>query len=146
VRGFRTCFSELAILLVLLTALLLLAGLLLPTLLLLLAGFLLATLLLAALLLLAGLLVWILVHRIFLSHIWFATSIARFPWQESIRGQCIRSNAHIEAMCLELVRMFRVPLQIRRIDDGTLHASVVAWGADSNSGADLALRRPSLDA
>ena len=108
-RGFRTCFSELAILLVLLTALLLLAGLLLPTLLLL-AGFLLATLLLAALLLLAGLLVWILVHRIFLSHIWFATSIARFPWQESIRGQCIRSKIHIEAMCLELVWTRRVPL------------------------------------
>src|SRR6476620_8522380 len=34
---------------------------------------------------------------------WFATSIARFPWQESIRGQCIRSKIHIEAMCLELV-------------------------------------------
>jgi hypothetical protein len=68
VRGFRTCFSELAILLVLLTTLLLLAGLLLPTLLLL-AGLLLATLLLATLLLLARLLVWILVHRIFLLHI-----------------------------------------------------------------------------
>ena len=34
---------------------------------------------------------------------WFATSITRFPWQESIRGQCIRSKIHIEAMCLELV-------------------------------------------
>jgi hypothetical protein len=74
VRGFRTCFSELAVLLVLLTALLLLTGLLLATLLLLaglllatlllLAGLLLATLLLATLLLLAGLLVGILVHRI----------------------------------------------------------------------------------
>ena len=79
VRGFRTCFSELAVLLVLLTALLLLTGLLLATLLLLaglllatllllagllLATLLLATLLLATLLLLAGLLVGILVHRI----------------------------------------------------------------------------------
>ena len=62
------CLCELAILLVLLTALLLLTGLLLATLLLL-AGFFLAALLLATLLLLAGLLVWILVHRIFLSHI-----------------------------------------------------------------------------
>src|SRR6185436_17695050 len=25
---------------------------------------------------------------------WFATSIARFPWRESIRGQCIRSTIH----------------------------------------------------
>ena len=41
---------------------------------------------------------------------WFATSIARFPWQESIRGQCIRSKIHIEAMCLELVWTGRVPL------------------------------------
>ena len=41
---------------------------------------------------------------------WFATSIARFPWQESIRGQCIRSKIHIEAMCLELVWTRRVPL------------------------------------
>jgi hypothetical protein len=40
---------------------------------------------------------------------WFATSIARFPWQESIRGQCIRSRSHIEAMFLELVPTFRVP-------------------------------------
>ena len=73
VRGFRTCFSELAVLLVLLAALLpallLLTGLLLATLLLL-AGLLLATLLLATLLLLAGLLVRILIHRFFLSKHW----------------------------------------------------------------------------
>ena len=70
VRGFRTCFSELAVLLVLLAALLpallLLAGLLAT--LLLLTGLLLAALL-ATLLLLAGFLVWILVHRSFLSNI-----------------------------------------------------------------------------
>jgi hypothetical protein len=41
---------------------------------------------------------------------WFATSIARFPWQASIRGQCIRSRIHIEAMYLELALTFRVPL------------------------------------
>ncbi|MFY9687877.1 MAG: hypothetical protein WAJ88_18930 [Pseudolabrys sp.] len=72
VRGFRTCFSELAVLLVLLAALLpallLLTGLL-PALLLL-TGLLLATLLLTALLLLAGLLVRILIHRFFLSKHW----------------------------------------------------------------------------
>jgi hypothetical protein len=65
VRGFRTCFSELAVLLVLLAALLLLTRLLLAALLLL-TGLLLATLL-ATLLLLAGFLVWILIHRSFLS-------------------------------------------------------------------------------
>lgn len=105
VRGFRTYLSgigDLLLALLLLTRLLLAALLLLATLtrlrlaaLLLLTGLLLAALL-ATLLLLAGLLVWILQY-------WFATSIARFPWQESIRGQCIRSKIHIEAMCLELV-------------------------------------------
>lgn len=91
----------------LLATLLLLTGLRLPALLLL------TTLLLTTLL--ARLLVWILIHSSFLSKFfplqyWFATSIARFPWQESIRGQCIRSRIHIEAMCLELVPTFRVPL------------------------------------
>ncbi|MGB8639333.1 MAG: hypothetical protein WCD30_14535, partial [Pseudolabrys sp.] len=78
VRGFRTYLSgigDLLLALLLLTRLLLAALLLLATLtrlrlaaLLLLTGFLLAALL-ATLLLLAGLLVWILIHRSFLSNI-----------------------------------------------------------------------------
>ena len=75
---------------------------------------------------------------------WFATSIARFPWQESIRGQSIRSKIHIEAICLELVSACRVPFATRRTDDGTLHASLVAWGANSDSCSDLAFRWPAL--
>ena len=112
VRGFRTYLSgigDLLLALLLLTRLLLAALLLLATLtrlrlaaLLLLTGLLLAALL-ATLLLLAGLLVWILNSSFFPLQYWFATSIARFPWQELIRGQCIRSKIHIEAMCLELV-------------------------------------------
>jgi len=66
--GLPNLLDELAVLLVLLAALLLLTGLRLAALLLL-TGLLLATLLLATLLLLAGLLVWILIHRSFLSNI-----------------------------------------------------------------------------
>jgi hypothetical protein len=92
--------GDLLLALLLLTRLLLAALLLLTTLtrLLLAALLLLTRLLLAALLatllLLAGLLVWILIHRSSSPIYWFATSIARSPWQESIRGQCIRSTIH----------------------------------------------------
>jgi hypothetical protein len=74
--------------------LLLLAGLLLAALLLL-ARLLLAALLLATLLLLTGLLIWILIHVFLSTLIGDATSIARFPWQESIRGLYICSRVHI---------------------------------------------------
>jgi hypothetical protein len=98
-------FGDLLLALLLLTRLLLAALLLLATL----TWLRLATLLLTTLLLLAGLLVRILIHSFPLKRC-FATSIARFPWRESIRGQCIRSKIHIEAMCLELVPARRVPL------------------------------------
>ena len=57
-----------------------------------------------------------------------------------------RSRIHIEAMCPELVPACRVPIATRRADDGTLLASVAAWGTNSDSGADLAFRWPSLGA
>ena len=41
---------------------------------------------------------------------------------------------------------FEFPSATRRTDDGTLYASVVAWGADSDSGAHLAFWWSSLGA
>lgn len=41
---------------------------------------------------------------------------------------------------------FEFPSATRRTDDGTLYASVAAWGADSDSGAHLAFWWSSLDA
>jgi hypothetical protein len=81
--------------------LLLLTRLLLATLLLLtaLTGLRLAALLLLTTLLttlLTRLLVWILVHRSFLSNIGSPLRSLVFPWQESIRGSCIRSKILIE--------------------------------------------------
>jgi hypothetical protein len=71
-----------------LAALLLLAGLLL-------SAALLATLLLTALLLLARLLVWILIHCTFLSNIGEKRQkSAGAPWQETMRGNRIRSRSN----------------------------------------------------
>ena len=111
VRGFRTYLSGMGDLLLalLLTRLLLAALLLLATL----TRLRLATLLLLTTLLLTRFLIWILIHSLYpftRCFRCFATSIARFPWRESIHGQCIRSKIHIEAMCLELVPACRVPL------------------------------------
>ena len=112
VRGFRTYLSgigDLLLALLLLTRLLLAALLLLATLswlrlaaLLLLTGILLAALL-ATLLLLAGLLVWILIHRSFLSNIGSPLRSLVFHGKSQSAANCIRSKIHIEAMCLELV-------------------------------------------
>jgi hypothetical protein len=154
VRGFRTYSSGIGYLLLalllltrlLLAALLLLTRLLLAALLLL-TGLLLAALL-ATLLLLAGLLVWILIHRSFLSNIgchfdrsFFIVRVNPRPMHSFHDSFTI----HAEAMCLELGLACRVPLATRRTDDGTLYAFVVGWSADSDSGAHLAFRWPSFD-
>ena len=76
----------------------------------------------------------------------FATSIARFPWQESIRGQSIRSGVTLKQCVWNLCPRFEFPSARRRTDDGTLYAAVVARGADSDSGAHLAFWWSSLDA
>ena len=151
VRGFRTYLSGIGDLLLALLLLAALTRLRLAALLLLatLTRLRLAALLLLTTLLLTRFLIWILIHSLYpLTRCFrcFATSIARFPWQESIHGQCIRSRIHIETMCLELAPACRVPFATGRANDGTLLASVVAWGADSDSGADLAFWWPSLDA
>lgn len=125
------CSAVLLVLLVLLATLLLLPGLLLA-----------ATLLLAALLLLPRLLVWILIHFLPLQSFESAIrslvvngesqSAATAFVPDSTLKQCVRNPRD---GC-------RVPLVKGRTDDGTLFASMAARGADSNSRADLALRRP----
>ena len=125
VRGFQTYSSGIGYLLLalllltrlLLAALLLLTRLLLAALLLL-TGLLLAALL-ATLLLLAGLLVWILIHRSFLSNI--GCHFDRSFSMARVNPRPMHSfhdsfTIHAEAMCLELGLACRVPLATRRTD------------------------------
>jgi hypothetical protein len=136
-----------------LATLLLLAGLLLSALLLL-AGLrlsaLLATLLLATLLLLAGLLAGILIHLYILSNVGSkrpqsdrapgakdnARAGALFP-----RGPCTNGKSKLELAhhpeCSSLQ-------QVEEFDDGTILAAVVARSTNSDSRADLDLRRLAL--
>jgi hypothetical protein len=101
----------------LLTGLLLTALLLLATLtgLWLTALLLLTTLLLATLL--TRLLVWILIHRSFLSNIGSPLRSLVFRGRSQSAASAFRSTIHIEVMCLELVFTCRVPLS-RRTDMG----------------------------
>jgi hypothetical protein len=147
VRGLQTYFVRSAVLLLATLLLATLTWLLLATLLLLttLTRLRLTTLLLLATLL-ARFLVRILIHSFFLSNVGSPLRSLVFHGRSQSAANAFRSKLHIEAMCLELVSACRVPSCKRRTDDGTLFASVVAWGADSDSCADLALRWPSLDA
>jgi hypothetical protein len=125
--------------------LLLLAGLLLS------AALLLAALVLTILLLLARLLIWILIHCVLSSPtlVRSAISIARAPWQGTMRGGCIRSRSRARSilmkMCPELALVARVSRShYGGANYGTLYAAVAAWSADSDSHFDLVVRRPAL--
>jgi hypothetical protein len=142
----------------LLTAtLLLLAGLLLPAALLatlllatllLLAGLLLPPALLATLLLLAGLLVWILIHFTFLSNIGLSAISIGCARNNNARPLCLfRATSAFnfeEKRIWNLIPPRHVPFQIGGTDDGTLPTAVVAWDTDTYTGADLDIRRLAL--
>ena len=155
IRGFRTYLSgigDLPLALLLLTRLLLAALLLLATLtrlrlaaLLLLTGLLLAALL-ATLLLLAGLLVWILIHRSFLSNIGSPLRSLVFHGKSQSAANAFVPRFTLRQCVWNLSPRVEFPFATRRIDDGTLYAFVADWGADSDSGARLAFWWPSLDA
>ncbi|MGA8386337.1 MAG: hypothetical protein WB769_00175 [Pseudolabrys sp.] len=155
VRGFRTYLSgigDLPLALLLLTRLLLAALLLLATLtrlrlaaLLLLTGLLLAALL-ATLLLLAGLLVWILIHRSFLSNIGSPLRSLVFHGKSQSAANAFVPRFTLRQCVWNLSPRVEFPFATRRTDDGTLYAFVADWGADSDSGARLAFWWPSLDA
>ena len=132
----------------LLLALLRLTRLLLPALLLLatLAWLRLAALLLATLLLLAGLLVWILIHHSFLSNIGSPLRSLVFHGKSQSAANAFVPRFTLRQCVWNLSGRVEFPSATRRTDDGTLYASVVAWGADSDSGADLAFWWPSLGA
>jgi hypothetical protein len=125
-----------------------LTRLLLPALLLLatLAWLRLAALLLATLLLLAGLLVWILIHHSFLSNIGSPLRSLVFHGRRQFAANAFVPGFTLKQCIWNLRSRFEFPSATGRTDDGTLYASVVAWGADTDSGADLAFRWPSLDA
>jgi hypothetical protein len=130
----------------------LLAVLLLATLLLL-TRFLLATLLLLtglrlpALLLLttllARLLVWILIHSSFLSNIGSPLRSLVFHGRSQFAANAFVPGFTLKQCVWNLCPGLKFP---SATDDGTLYASVVAWGTDSDSGAHLAFWWSSLDA
>src|SRR5262245_33136740 len=142
VRGFRTYSSKIGDLLLalLLTRLLLTALLLLATL----TGLWLTALLLLAALL-TGFLVWILIHSSFLSNVASPLRSLVLHGKSQSAANAFVPPFILKQMCLELGSMCRVP-PVRRTDDGTLLNSVVAWGANSDSGFDLAFWWPSLSA
>jgi hypothetical protein len=122
----------------LLATLLLLTGLRLPALLLL------TTLLLTTLL--ARLLIWILIHRSFLSNIGSPLRSLVFHGRSQFAANAFVPGVTLKQCFWNLCPRFEFPFATRRTDDGTLYASVAAWGADSDSGAHLAFWWSSLDA
>jgi len=145
-RGFRTYLNECAVLLavLLLATLLLLTRLLLTTLLLLTGLRLPALLLLTALL--ARLLVLVLIHRSFLSNIGSPLRSLVLHGRSQFAANAFVPGFTLKQCVWNLCPRFEFPSATRRTDDGTLYASVVAWGADSDSGAHLAFWWTSLDA
>jgi hypothetical protein len=122
----------------LLATLLLLTGLRLPALLLL------TTLLLTTLL--ARLLVWILIHSSFLSNIGSPLRSLVFHGRSQFAANAFVPGFTLKQCVWNLCPGLKFPSATRRTDDGTLYASVVAWGTDSDSGAHLAFWWSSLDA
>jgi hypothetical protein len=122
----------------LLATLLLLTGLRLPALLLL------TTLLLTTLL--ARLLVWILIHSSFLSNIGSPLRSLVFHGRSQFAANTFVPRFTLRQCVWNLCVRVEFPSATRRTDDGTLYASVVAWGTDSDSGAHLAFWWSSLDA
>jgi hypothetical protein len=121
----------------LLATLLLLTGLRLPALLL-------TTLLLTTLL--ARLLVWILIHSSFLSNIGSPLRSLVFHGRSQFAANTFVPRFTLRQCVWNLCVRVEFPSATRRTDDGTLYASVVAWGTDSDSDAHLAFWWSSLDA
>jgi hypothetical protein len=96
--------------------------------------------------LLAGLLVWILIHRSFLSNIGSPLRSLVFHGKSQSAANAFVPRFTLRQCVWNLSGRVEFPSATRRTDDGTLYASVVAWGADSDSGADLAFWWPSLGA
>jgi len=143
VRGFRTYSSKIGDLLLalLLTGLLLTALLLLATL----TGLWLTALLLLATLL-TGFLVWILIHSFFLSNIALPLRSLVFHGKSQSAANAFVPRVNIEAnVSGTCVHVSSSPCN-KENRRGTLFTSVVAWSANSNSGADLAFWWPSLSA
>jgi len=98
--------------------------------------------------LLAGLLVWILIHRSFLSNIGSPLrSLVFHGKSQSAANAFVPRSIHdsLKQCVWNLRSRVEFPFATRRTDDGTLYASLAGWSADPDSRADLAFWWPSLD-
>ena len=125
--------------------LLLLAGLLLS------AALLLATLLLTALLLLAGLLVWILIHRTFLSNVDLKRHVDHSRSMAKDNAWWLHSFPFIGPLNFDEnvfgTRLRQCEFHIRKnggANDGTLHVALATWSTNSDSRIDLVIWRAAL--